>query len=64
LRDTTADTFGAWATAAGNLSGGGQRSQQLVAMKHFDLEKAKAIAAESIGLNGEPVIDDIGVTGI
>ncbi|OAI42344.1 hypothetical protein AYO38_11500 [bacterium SCGC AG-212-C10] len=64
LRDTTADTFGGWATAAGNLSGGGQRSQQIVALRHYDMDRARAIAAASIGLHGEPNIDDIGVTGI
>jgi 4-hydroxybutyryl-CoA dehydratase/vinylacetyl-CoA-Delta-isomerase len=44
LRDTTADAYGGWAFATGQLSGGGQHAQRLVTMRHFDMTSAKNLA--------------------
>ena len=44
LRDTTADAYGGWAFATGQLSGGGQHAQRLVTMRHFDMQHAKGLA--------------------
>jgi len=44
LRDTTADAYGGWAFATGQLSGGGQHAQRLVTMRHFDMQHAKNLA--------------------
>jgi 4-hydroxybutyryl-CoA dehydratase/vinylacetyl-CoA-Delta-isomerase len=44
LRDTTADAYGGWAFATGQLSGGGQYAQRLVTMRHFDMTHAKNLA--------------------
>ena len=44
LRDTTADAYGGWAFATGQLSGGGQHAQRLVTMRHFDMQHAKSLA--------------------
>src|SRR5206468_10937731 len=44
LRDTTADAYGGWAFATGQLSGGGQYAQRLVTMRHFDMQSAKNLA--------------------
>ena len=44
LRDTTADAYGGWAYATGQLAGGGQYAQRLVTMRHFDMHHAKSLA--------------------
>jgi 4-hydroxybutyryl-CoA dehydratase/vinylacetyl-CoA-Delta-isomerase len=44
LRDTTADAYGGWAYATGQLAGGGQYAQRLVTMRHFDMQYAKGLA--------------------
>ena len=44
LRDTTADAYGGWAFATGQLAGGGQHAQRLVTMRHFDMQHAKSLA--------------------
>ena len=44
LRDTTADAYGGWAYATGQLAGGGQHAQRLVTMRHFDMQHAKGLA--------------------
>jgi 4-hydroxybutyryl-CoA dehydratase/vinylacetyl-CoA-Delta-isomerase len=53
LRDTTADAYGGWAYVTGQLAGGGQHAQRLVTMRHYDMERAKAIARHSMGLDGD-----------
>jgi 4-hydroxybutyryl-CoA dehydratase / vinylacetyl-CoA-Delta-isomerase len=44
LRDTTADAYGGWSYATGQLAGGGQHAQRLVTMRHFDMANAKELA--------------------
>jgi 4-hydroxybutyryl-CoA dehydratase/vinylacetyl-CoA-Delta-isomerase len=44
LRDTTADAYGGWSYATGQLAGGGQYAQRLVTMRHFDMNHAKDLA--------------------
>ena len=44
LRDTTADAYGGWSYATGQLAGGGQYAQRLVTMRHFDMAHAKGLA--------------------
>src|SRR5436190_17866122 len=44
LRDTTADAYGGWSYATGQLAGGGQCAQRLVTMRHFDMQYAKSLA--------------------
>jgi 4-hydroxybutyryl-CoA dehydratase / vinylacetyl-CoA-Delta-isomerase len=44
LRDTTADAYGGWSYATGQLAGGGQYAQRLVTMRHFDMQHAKNLA--------------------
>jgi 4-hydroxybutyryl-CoA dehydratase/vinylacetyl-CoA-Delta-isomerase len=44
LRDTTADAYGGWSFATGQLAGGGQYAQRLVTMRHFDMQHAKNLA--------------------
>ncbi|MCS7294744.1 MAG: 4-hydroxyphenylacetate 3-hydroxylase, partial [Dehalococcoidia bacterium] len=44
VRDTTADAYGGWSYVTGQLAGGGQHAQRLVAMRQYDLERAKDLA--------------------
>jgi 4-hydroxybutyryl-CoA dehydratase/vinylacetyl-CoA-Delta-isomerase len=46
LRDTTADAYGGWSYATGQLAGGGQHAQRLVTMRHFNMQYAKSLARE------------------
>jgi 4-hydroxybutyryl-CoA dehydratase / vinylacetyl-CoA-Delta-isomerase len=50
LRDLTADAYGGWSAVTRSLAGGGQYAQRLVTLKHYDLENAKQLARESVGI--------------
>lgn len=57
VRDLTADTYGGWWQVSSLMSGGGLYAQKLVATKNYDVQRAKAIALDAIGLT-EPKADD------
>lgn len=44
IRDLTADAYGGWNLVTMLQSGGGLYAQRLVARKHYDMERAKAMA--------------------
>ena len=46
VRDLTADRYGGWWQVASLMSGGGLFAQKLVAAKHYDMDRAKALATE------------------
>jgi hypothetical protein len=56
LPDTTADAYGGWAYATGQLAAGGQYAQRLVTMRHFDMQHAKSLARRIL----EPAVADEG----
>ncbi|GAA3724657.1 4-hydroxybutyryl-CoA dehydratase/vinylacetyl-CoA-Delta-isomerase [Spinactinospora alkalitolerans] len=48
IRDYTADAFGGWQLVTMIQSGGGLYAQRLVSRKHYDMDKAKALALEVV----------------
>ncbi|HZZ47393.1 MAG TPA: 4-hydroxyphenylacetate 3-hydroxylase N-terminal domain-containing protein [Pseudonocardia sp.] len=52
IRDTTADAYGGWHQVTNLQSGGGLFAQRVVTRKHYDLERARAMALKVAGLSG------------
>lgn len=50
IRDYTADAFGGWQLVTMLQSGGGLYAQRLVTRKHYDMDKAKALALDIAGI--------------
>jgi 4-hydroxybutyryl-CoA dehydratase/vinylacetyl-CoA-Delta-isomerase len=50
IRDLTADTYGGWRAVTLLVGGGGLHAQRMVASKHYDLERARALARRAAGL--------------
>ena len=50
IRDLTADSFGGWHLVTNLQSGGGLYAQRVVARRHYDMQRAKALAMESAGI--------------
>lgn len=50
IRDFTADQYGGWQLVTVLQAGGGLFAQQLVAKKHYDMERAKFLARETAGI--------------
>lgn len=53
IRDLTADTYGGWKAVTNIQAGGGLFAQRIVTRKHYDLDRAKALALASAGLGPE-----------
>ena len=54
IRDLTADALGGWNSVVALQSGGGLHAQRLVARKHYDMDRAVAVARKWIyGADGE-----------
>lgn len=51
VRDLTADTYGGWIAVTESLAGGGQYAQRLVTLRHYDLNRAKALARRAAGID-------------
>jgi 4-hydroxybutyryl-CoA dehydratase / vinylacetyl-CoA-Delta-isomerase len=51
IRDYTADAYGGWQHVTMLQAGGGLYAQKVVVAKHYDMERAKALALEAAGLN-------------
>lgn len=47
IRDVTADSFGGWKAVTNVQAGGGLYAQRIVTRKHYDMEKAKALALKT-----------------
>ncbi|GAA3516162.1 4-hydroxyphenylacetate 3-hydroxylase N-terminal domain-containing protein [Aeromicrobium panaciterrae] len=58
IRDFTADQFGGWQLVTTLQGGGGLYAQQIVARKHYDMDRAKELALYTAGI-GE--LDDVDV---
>ena len=54
VRDITADTYGGWSAVTRSLAGGGQYAQRLVTLKHYDMDRARDLAARTVGLERGP----------
>ena len=52
IRDTTADAYGGWHAVTNIQSGGGLFAQRLVTRRHYDMDRAKALAFKAAGLGG------------
>lgn len=52
IRDTTADSYGGWHQVTNIQSGGGLFAQRLVTRRHYDMDRAKALALRAAGLSG------------
>ena len=52
IRDLTADAYGGWHHVTNLQSGGGLFAQRLVTRKHYNLERARAMALKAAGLSG------------
>jgi 4-hydroxybutyryl-CoA dehydratase / vinylacetyl-CoA-Delta-isomerase len=52
IRDTTADSYGGWHQVTNIQSGGGLFAQRLVTRRHYDMDRAKALALHAAGLSG------------
>ena len=50
IRDLTADTYGGWRAVTNIQAGGGLYAQRIVTRKHYDLDRAKAMARSAAGL--------------
>ncbi len=53
IRDYTADQYGGWQLVTMLQAGGGLFAQQLVAKKHYDMQRAKFLAREAAGMEDE-----------
>lgn len=52
IRDMTADSYGGWHLVTSLQAGGGLYAQRLVTRKHYDFNRARALAAEAAGVEG------------
>ena len=52
IRDTTADSYGGWHQVTNIQSGGGLFAQRLVTRRHYDMDRAKALALHAAGISG------------
>ena len=52
IRDMTADSYGGWHLVTSIQAGGGLYAQRLVTRKHYDFDRARALAAELAGVDG------------
>lgn len=50
IRDLTADTYGGWQLVSRLHGGGGLQAQQIVSRKHYNMDKARALALKAAGL--------------
>jgi 4-hydroxybutyryl-CoA dehydratase / vinylacetyl-CoA-Delta-isomerase len=50
IRDLTADAYGGWHQVTNLQSGGGLFAQRVVTRKHYDLDRARAMALRTAGL--------------
>jgi len=50
IRDLTADAYGGWHLVTNLQSGGGLYAQRLVTRRHYDMDRARALAREAAGL--------------
>ncbi len=50
IRDLTADAYGGWHLVTNLQSGGGLLAQRLVTRRHYDMNRAKALARHAAGL--------------
>jgi 4-hydroxybutyryl-CoA dehydratase/vinylacetyl-CoA-Delta-isomerase len=50
IRDTTADAYGGWHLVTNLQSGGGLFAQRLVTRKHYDMDRARALALKAAGM--------------
>ncbi len=50
IRDLTADSYGGWSSVTNIQAGGGLYAQRIVTRKHYDLQGAKAVALQTVGL--------------
>jgi 4-hydroxybutyryl-CoA dehydratase/vinylacetyl-CoA-Delta-isomerase len=53
IRDFTADAFGGWQTVTTLEAGGGLYAQQVVAKKHYDMNRAKGMARTVADIPGD-----------
>jgi 4-hydroxybutyryl-CoA dehydratase/vinylacetyl-CoA-Delta-isomerase len=53
IRDLTADSYGGWRAVTNIQAGGGLYAQRIVTRKHYDLDRAKAMALAAAGLTPE-----------
>jgi 4-hydroxybutyryl-CoA dehydratase/vinylacetyl-CoA-Delta-isomerase len=53
IRDLTADSYGGWHLVTSIQAGGGLYAQRLVTRKHYDFDRARALAAAAAGV-GSP----------
>ena len=53
IRDYTADAYGGWQLVTVLHAGGGLYAQQLVARKHYNMDRAKQLALEASGMPGD-----------
>jgi 4-hydroxybutyryl-CoA dehydratase/vinylacetyl-CoA-Delta-isomerase len=53
LRDTTADAYGGWGDITSSLAGGGMAAQQVTVLGLYDMDRARTMARESMGLDSE-----------
>lgn len=51
IRDMTADSYGGWHLVTSIQAGGGLYAQRLVTRKHYDFDRARALAAEVAGVS-------------
>jgi 4-hydroxybutyryl-CoA dehydratase/vinylacetyl-CoA-Delta-isomerase len=51
IRDLTADSYGGWHLVTELQAGGGLFAQRTVTRKHYDMDKAKTMALQQIGLD-------------
>lgn len=51
LRDTTADAYGGWGDITSSLAGGGMAAQQITVLGLYDMDRARAMARKSMGLD-------------
>ncbi len=51
IRDTTADAYGGWHLVTNLQSGGGLFAQRLVTRKHYDMDRARALALKAAGIS-------------
>jgi 4-hydroxybutyryl-CoA dehydratase/vinylacetyl-CoA-Delta-isomerase len=52
IRDLTADAYGGWRAVTNIQAGGGLYAQRIVTRKHYDLDRARALALSVAGLDG------------
>ena len=53
IRDYTADQYGGWQLVTMLQAGGGLFAQQLVAKKHYDMNRARVLACETAGIESD-----------